>query len=284
MTFIFISTSHLEKSIWFKDDEDFTVGMNYIAIAAYLANVRVIAFILMSNHIHVLVECPMDSAIEFINKYKKLYSFYYRRKYGVKELLRKNSADFQEVGLEPESLERVIAYILMNCVAARICLHPSGYKWGSCNSFFNSNKPKGTQIGKLRSQERRKKLRSWKYVPKNWIICDDGYILPDSYICLDFVEALYGTPSRMTYFLNSSSKAKRAKDSSGPSFKDQNINAVMIDICQSLFQKYSPDLLDIREQRELLHQLHRRFGADLSQLSRVTGIPYPEAARMLDEF
>ena len=69
MTFIFISTSHLEKSIWFKDDEDFTVGMNYIAIAAYLANVRVIAFILMSNHIHVLVECPMDSAIEFINKY-----------------------------------------------------------------------------------------------------------------------------------------------------------------------------------------------------------------------
>ena len=283
MTFYLISTSHLETSIWFKDDDDFKAGMNYIAIAAFLGKVRIIAFILMSNHIHVLVEGSWADALEFINKYKKLYGFYFRNKYGVKELLRRNSVDIQQVGLEFESLERVIAYILMNSVAARICLHPTGYKWGSCNCFFNQNKPNGARLDSLSVRYRRRVLKSRAEVPGDWLLGEDGFLLPESYVCVDFVESLFKSPSRMNYFLNNSSKAKKVKESSGPSFRDQNINAVMIDICKTLFHVGSPKELTRDELRELLFQLRRRFSADINQLCRVAGVPYTEAARLLDE-
>lgn len=283
MTFYLISTSHLEANIWFKDDEDFRVGMNYIAIAAFLSGVRIIAFILMSNHVHVLVEGSRSDALEFVNKYKKLYSFYFRKKYGIKELLRRNSVDILEVGKEFESLERVIAYVMMNCVAARICLHPTGYKWGSCNCFFNHNKQRGVRLDSLSVRKRRRILRSRVEAPGSWVLGEDGFVLPESYVCVDFVESLFGSPARMNYFLNASSKAKKVRESSGPSFKDQNINAVMIDICHTLFHVESPKELSKGDRRELLSQLRRRFGADLNQLSRVSGIPYTEAAKLLDD-
>ena len=51
-----VTTDHLEKELWFRDDEDFKVGMNFVAIQAVCCpEVIVLAFILMSNHVHFVV-------------------------------------------------------------------------------------------------------------------------------------------------------------------------------------------------------------------------------------
>ena len=34
--FFLISTDHLEDRLWFRDEEDFRVAMNYVAVAAFL--------------------------------------------------------------------------------------------------------------------------------------------------------------------------------------------------------------------------------------------------------
>lgn len=48
--FYLVSTNHLEDRIWFKNDEDFKVGMDFVAIqAASDPDVKVLAFILMSK-------------------------------------------------------------------------------------------------------------------------------------------------------------------------------------------------------------------------------------------
>ena len=48
-----LTTSHLEKCLWFRDEEDYRVAMNYVAIqAACCPEVVVLAFVLMSNHVH----------------------------------------------------------------------------------------------------------------------------------------------------------------------------------------------------------------------------------------
>ena len=47
-----VTTEHLEESLWFRDNEDFVTGMNYVAIqAALMPEVVVLVFILMSNHV-----------------------------------------------------------------------------------------------------------------------------------------------------------------------------------------------------------------------------------------
>ena len=82
--------------------------MNYVAIAAFLSGVIILAFILMSNHVHFVVECSRESAEKFINTLKRLYAAYYRRKYGVSELLRRNGVDIREVSKDDESLVLIL--------------------------------------------------------------------------------------------------------------------------------------------------------------------------------
>lgn len=136
--FFLLSTDHLVDRLWFRDDEDFRVAMNYVAIAAFLSGILVLSFILMSNHVHFVVGGNREKVLLFINKFKQLYAAHYRRKYGVCELLRRNGVDFREVRDDDESLERAIAYVMMNSVAANICLEPSGYPWGSGSTLFTN--------------------------------------------------------------------------------------------------------------------------------------------------
>ena len=52
-----LTTDHLEEGLWFREEEDFKVAMNYVAIqAACSSTVTVLAFILMSNHVHFVLQ------------------------------------------------------------------------------------------------------------------------------------------------------------------------------------------------------------------------------------
>lgn len=112
----------------------------------------------------------------------------------------------------------------------------------------------------------------------------DGYILPQNYVDTSAVEKLYRTPQRLNYFLNNSSKAKKrlSIDENLPAFKDQTLLAALPDLCRSLFQKESFRQLTDREQAEFARQIRFRFSADATQIARVCGVSYADAARLLD--
>ena len=287
MEFYLVSTDHLCENLWFKDDEDFTVGMNYVAVLAFIMGVRILAFSLMSNHVHFVLECRYQVAERFINRYKQFYAKYYQRKYGVAHFLRRNHADIRALTIDGESLEKGIAYTLMNPVAANICQHPSGYRWCSADTLFRDRPAKGVRLGKLSYRHQIRLLRSNIHLNPDWIVGDDGYVQPDSYIAVKVVESLYRTPNRLTYFMNNSTKTKARLEKSEdglPSFRDQVILAAVPDLCRSLFRKTRPDLLDDTEKAELIRQMRFRFSADLHQIARIVGISYSECVRLLDSF
>ena len=181
------------------------------------------------------------------------------------------------------SLEKAVAYVIMNCVAANICLEPSGYRWGSGNLCFNGTLVSGTRLGDLSQRAQIRILKSNVVLPGEYLIGQDGYILPQSYINIIGLEALFRTPKRMNYFLRTSSKAKlRLEKEAAPSFRDQIILSAYEDLCHSLFRVNQPSELSEDQMAEMLHQLKYRFSADLNQLCRVTGIPYADAAKLMD--
>lgn len=283
--FFLVTSDHLTDRLWFRDEDDFRVAMNYVAVVAFLCGVTVLAFILMSNHVHFVVACSYGRAKKFINTLKKLYGMYYQRKYGVNELLRRNGVDIEEVREGDESLERAIAYVLMNSVAANICLEPSGYPWGTGNVLFNNNPFQGQYLREFSERARTRLLKSKVKLPDNYRIGTGSFILPESYVPVKDVEALFRTPKRLGYFLKTSSKARlRLKGGAVPSFRDQNILSACEDLCRSLFRVNRICDLDMEQKVELLRQLSRRFSADLNQICRVTQIPYEEAAKMLDSY
>jgi REP element-mobilizing transposase RayT len=286
--FYLLTTEHLESCLWFRDEEDFKVAMNYVAIqAACCPEVSVLAFILMSNHVHFVLRGNREDVQLFIDKYKCRYSLYFQKKNGIRELLRRNMVDIRIVPLFDDSLERTIAYVQMNCVAANICSHPSQYRWGTGNVYFMQNKTTCKRIGDLSVRSKKLMLHSeCVLIPDEWQITEGGYVNPLSYVDYQTVEKVFRTPKRMNYYLFSSSKArKRIETTEGllPAFRDQTILAALPDLCRSLFQKESFASLQAAEQTELARQIRFRFSADANQIARVCGISYASAARLLDK-
>ena len=281
-----VTTDHLEKELWFRDDEDFRVGMNYVAIqAACDPKTLVLAFILMSNHVHFLLKGTREEVERFIHQFKHRYSKYMRHRWGVKEFLRGNGVQIEEISSENEGRERVIAYVQMNCVAANICTHPTLYPWGTGDSFFNPKKIVGTRLGDISARARERLLHSnFEKLPMGWRINQEGFIFPQEYVGVAEVENLFRSARRMNFFLVSSSKARKRLESEEhlPAFRDQVILAALPDLYRNLFGKESFDSLVPDEQAECMRQIRFRFSADVNQIARVCGLSYAEAARIID--
>ena len=281
-----VTTDHLKVGLWFRDERDFAAGMNFVAIQAYRSKVTVLAFVLMSNHLHFVVQGRWADVKAFIDGIKSSYSKYLNHKYGTREFLRRNKVRIEEVSTLNEGLEKAIAYTQMNCVAAGICSHPSQFPWGTGPLFFSSTKRSGRRLGSLSKRARIRLFHCCdEDLPADWLISEEGYILPESYVNVKYVESVYRNAKRMNYFLVNSSKAKKKMDTSDenlPSFKDQVILAALPDLYRSLFQKRCFTELSPSEQIESLRQIRFRFSSNVHQIARVTGLTYEEAARMMD--
>ena len=279
-----ITTDHLTDRIWFRDEEDFKVGMNLVAILACSLPVEILSFTLMSNHVHFVLAGSYEQVERFINEFKRRYAQHVRKKYGVKEFLRGNGVDIRPLDGTEESQEWGIAYAQMICVAANICLSPTNYPWGTGNAFFKVGRTQGRRLDSFSGRARMRLLHSEQKLPPDWIVGEEGYILPESYVNVERVESLFRTPKRMNYFLQNSSKAKRRLAAAEcPSFSDQLVLSAIHDLCHSLFRKSSLETMDWKERAELIKQLRYRFSSDPQQLARVTGLSYETVTAMLDE-
>jgi REP element-mobilizing transposase RayT len=281
-----ITTEHLKAGLWFRDEEDFKAGMNFVALQAHASRVVVLSFILMSNHVHFVVKADSKKDAEaFIDGFKHRYSLYLRRKYGVKEFLRGNDVRVDFIAPYDEDPEKAIAYVEMNCVAAGICSHPSQYPWGTGAVFFNHGKLTGRLLGTFSKRACKRLLHTdVESLPKNWLVGADGYILPQSYVDVAAVEVCFKTPQRMNWFLSNSSKAKKRLETGEnlPAFRDQVILAAIPDLCRSLFGKPDFSRLSREEQVEFVRQLRFRFSTHVNQIARVCGLTYEQAAQLMD--
>lgn len=285
MDFFLVTTDHLTERLLFRDDDDFKQAMNYVAITSVTANVPVLAFILMSNHVHFVLQCPRIKAKVFIDMFKRLYGKYICQKCMVNDYLRHLPADIRELHVEDESLHRGIAYVQCNSVAANITPHASLYEWGTGATFFRVGEAEGKQLQEISGREQIRILRSKVKLPGEWCLSNKGYILPESYIAVNYVERLFRSSSRYSFFLNNSSKSRiRMDNNPAPSFRDQSIIAAASDLSRSLFRADSIEQLSEEDLSELMKQLRRRFSADIKQLARVTGFSYSEVTKYLQMF
>lgn len=288
MEFTFLTTNHSETWIWFRSDDDFKTAMNMTALTSCITEVKVVAFILMSNHAHFVLEGNRADALRFITCFKSHYSTYLYHKYKMHDALRRKRVDVREVTLENESMERVIAYTHMNCVAANICNNPYEYRWGSGSAFFREHKSSGREIGSLSKRTVWGLVHSRVPVPEHWMLGDDGYILPESFVDVDFVEnKVFRTAKRYNFFLFNSSKAKRRLEDSPTglmSFTDQVMTVILRDMCRSLFDVGAFSELSENQQAETVVQMNRRFRSDPRQIARITGLSAEKVIEILDAF
>ena len=81
MKYYLVTTNHFSEKLLFTDDEDYKAGMNFTPLAARSIDVLVLAFILMSTHMHYVLRCNnTDEAQAVITKLKLLYGGYFGKK------------------------------------------------------------------------------------------------------------------------------------------------------------------------------------------------------------
>ena len=73
--FYHVCTNGLEEMVLLRDDEDYKVAWNYLALSAWRVGISTVTFSIMSNHVHVLSACQNSTEVDrFIKLFKHLLS------------------------------------------------------------------------------------------------------------------------------------------------------------------------------------------------------------------
>lgn len=190
----------LETGQLFYSDEDYSHGMNSVAIGQYTYKISIIAFNLMVNHCHILASGTGDSMV-------KLFSFMKRR---LNDRLRTGghpalSGDygFKLVRVEDErQLRDTIIYIARNPLKACPDITPGGYPWGSTNLIFNKmNKLfSWIEMKDLSKREKERYLRTHVSLPDDYHWNQKlGLVLPESYVLTWKAEQVLGNSWNYAY-------------------------------------------------------------------------------------
>jgi len=123
--------SHGNGRLWlFRNDEQRRYFLNLLGASALKYSTNIHTFVLMTNHIHLLVETLLPNLNQFMRKLLGDYALYYNKWYR-----RRGSVFKSRYGsflIEKDNYyHMVVQYICNNPVRAGIVERPAKYRWGS---------------------------------------------------------------------------------------------------------------------------------------------------------
>ena len=115
----------------FKATSDFEMYLSKLEYWSKTLGVEVHAWVLMSNHVHLLVTPHTDESIsEMMKRLAGSYSRYFNKRYSLTGTLWESR--FKNIPvINPTHLEQIKAHIEQNPVRAGICVSPAEYRWSS---------------------------------------------------------------------------------------------------------------------------------------------------------
>ena len=250
----------------FKSDTDYIYGMNSIPVCAAGNQVTILAFCLMSNHVHFIVHGEEDNCRKFITQYKKRLTALTN--------LSSTNVCIKHIN-DDDYLMKAIGYVLRNPVSAGIRLMPYHYDWSSASLYFK--KPDsgrlGKKIGTLSYRSKRELLHSQTTLLDEYILTEKGLILPECYVDFEYVDNLFRSPARLMYAMSRNENMEM--ELSGDilhktKYSDEELSGTIKELCEETFQKSSADLLSIENRYRLAKILHKRYRLSRKQLARLT--------------
>jgi putative transposase len=123
----------------FKDEEDFKKYLNLLTFYKERYKYHLYAYVLMNNHVHLLIETreiPLSKIIQGINQ---SYTVYFNRRYRTVGHLFQGR--YKAILCDKDAyLLSLIKYIHLNPVRAKIVKTPEEYRWSSQQNYIVRNK------------------------------------------------------------------------------------------------------------------------------------------------
>lgn len=275
----------------FRDNEDYVTGINYLAVCQIALNqiapnqitpnqitpkkIEIIAFCLMSNHLHIVAKGENAILKKFIISFKRRYSMWLARKYNEHKILHRTAFTIKEVD-STEYLKQVIAYVLRNPIAAGINVSPFQYKWSSASCYFRQKDigSKKDQTGLTGNGIRR--------IFKTRTLIFDGINLIDgemadlmSFVKFTEVEAIFKTSRALMYFMskdNDNEIELEINTLKKVSYNDSTVINAIRQICEKKFQTSQINALGIHEKCSLVKYMKKNFNSSPKQIARILSL------------
>lgn len=257
----------------FKDNEDFIYGINRIGICCLLADISVLAFTLMDNHVHFLLYGKRKECRKFINKYKLLTGKWISHKYQIPKFLKRLPVSIIRLKTEEDILETA-AYIDRNAIMGGFIGMPSEYQWGSCRFMFKATETKSVKwniIKDFTENELRGILKTRVNLPEDWTFDNDGMLDPLCFTDIKKIETLFKSPNKYLYYLvkKIEGKINQTLDQDRPFVSDKDLRDISSRIAEQMFGTKDVRVLSVKSRLALARKLKQDFASSAKQLSRI---------------
>lgn len=267
-----LTSDHSLKSPLFRDDEDRLLFLNRLILLAIALDIKIYAYCLMDNHIHLLVSGDESSIRQFFSLIKKEYGQYLSSKYGGSVSLNDFQPDIKQI-TSKDYFKSAVAYILRNPYKAGICC-PYSYLWNSAWVYFRQ--PFWATAEKTLKEygtARFKAMVHSRKAPEDITMCGD-IISPRHWLLYAKVEEVFGTSSDL-FKAVSRWNAENEMESfllqkEICTYPDNYLMNVIKDYCADLGVS-SVSGLDTVSFRKLVSRLARQYGSPRKQIARLTG-------------
>lgn len=276
------TTDHLERTLLFRDEEDFTQGVNTIAFATLQYPVKVLCYALMDNHIHLLISGSYEDCRAFFAWVLHRLARIMEEKYGMSGVLELQATDVQAV-TSREMLLNEVCYLLRNGYKARIG-SPFSNPWAPFECYFNPYLPliHGSLMPSVREVKRL--FGTHVKIPSDWEHVN-GRILNKCFVDYRTVEQMIGSSldffDRLRRFDLESVVEQAHGIEEKLTFTDAEMQEKIRAVCLNELHKTSHHQLERKDLLWLARTLARRFACPKKQIARLLGIDPSVLDRLL---
>lgn len=273
--FFHLHTNPLASDVFYHDDQDKILAMNRIALDSARYPIQILAFTLMSNHFHFIVEGNSDECLAFFNDLKESLRRSLSRK-GRLGLFKSIQASATPI-TSLKQLRDEIAYVLRNPYVVRSDVNPLAYKWSSGYLYYNDLLPFLAQvpINKLNAGQKRQLSGSRNYALPEHLFLTGDYISPASYINPTDVEQYFSGARQFTLWVYKNIEAQvevSARYNEVPNLNDDEVLRVTLQLCQHQFGAKRPSTLSESDKKQLAILLKNDYHVSNGQLARFTSL------------
>lgn len=266
----------LEDALLCRDDNDYDALVKVICVSAWRSNVIVIIYTVLSNHCHIAVLAERQEIAQLYgNDVKKVFSMWYSRKYGERNILKR--IDLKALWLDTEWYVRnVLAYIPRNALDNGCNVNE--YIWSGYRAMFNKKQPENLRrVCLLTTREKERIMHTGDNLSEvPWTIDANNRLEPYSFCDSLYLEQAFNNDQ--AYFLkmigsvNTVEMQYDLEERPYLMLPDTELFKSVEELAQKWFSK-KVDSLSQEQKNRLIPFLWHTRKTTPKQLARVLGIP-----------
>ncbi len=274
--FYHLYTKALETDVFFESDEERKIAVNYLAIAISVSNCKLLAYAIMTNHFHFILEGRKEDVMDFFARFSAMMDNYFCY-HGKGTIMRQAAPGLTAIN-NLTQLRTEIAYVLRNPFVVMPEVNVFAYPWTSGFLYFNPLlECKGVSASTLSVRALRKITKSRIITEIDPTICiSDGVAQAWSFVEFRRVEQFYDNARQFIFSIvrNVESQVETSiRYGEVPVLCDEELIPKIYQLCRDRFRADSLSSLDSRSKKQLAVIVKNTYHSSNKQIARLVKLP-----------